>query len=139
MKYIFTSILILSYFIGFTQNDSCQYYIDKISRRKIYTKTDTLPILKKSNFNKKYSEFDKNSISENRIDKIHEKGIIYVSFIIEVNGTISNCKIDSLTNSKLDTTSAIKIIKKRMSTWKPGYCNKKPVPFKTIAPVKFDY
>ena len=64
-----------------------------------------------------------------------ESGVIYIKFIVEKDGKITNASIVKSLSPKLDA-EALRLVKK-MPEWKPGSIDSEPVRVWVFLPIKF--
>lgn len=64
------------------------------------------------------------------------EGTVYVQFIIEKDGTISDVKVARTSGHKVQDDAALEHVK-AMPQWKPGYKYDQPVRVQYVVPVKF--
>lgn len=137
MKYILTFFILFWTVLLSAQIDiskeECKTQFDSISNQMVYTLADNLP------------EFPggidsmKRFIANNLIwpdDGANFNGTVFVSVIVESNGSLSNLRIARGIYEHADT-EALRIIGK-MPKWNPGKCNGEIVPVKYCIPVLFD-
>lgn len=67
---------------------------------------------------------------------VGSQGTVYVAFIVERDGSLSNFKIMRPVDSYLDS-EAIRVVKS-MPRWKPGYQGGKAVRVHMVLPIKFE-
>ena len=64
-----------------------------------------------------------------------EQGKVYVQFVIEKDGSVTNVKVMRGVSEAIDM-EALRVVNK-MPTWKPGEVNGKPVRVRQIIPISF--
>lgn len=116
--------------------DTCLLKYDSELKRYYYTTVDKMPIfkggeqelIKTINKNLKWSSKD-----------CDMKGTVFVAFIIEVNGQLTNKRIlkglldDKVCNADKEALRVIEFL----TTWTPGQCGGKYVAVQYVIPVKF--
>lgn len=68
--------------------------------------------------------------------EIGEQGVVYVGFIVDRDGTISDVKVLRGVSSLLDK-EAVRVVK-RLKKWKPGTYEGEPVPVRFRLPIRFE-
>ena len=112
---------------------------DKSQSSDIFIKADTMPILKcqyKGDYLEKINQFVINNLKwpNNEIDCT---GNVYVQFIIEKDGSISNIKIlRGLDSCDGFNEEALRVVG-LMKHWKPGIKNNEKVRVMLTIPIKF--
>jgi len=135
MKYLFlisiffySNILLCQ--IGMTKE--CVAQFDSISNRTIYRLVDSMPEFP-GGIDSLFA-FINNNLTYPAGDFDFEARV-YVAFIVEPDGSISNkCIIRG--SEELINTEALRLIDK-MPKWKPGKCNDIAVPVRYIIPIRF--
>ncbi|MCX6232007.1 MAG: M56 family metallopeptidase [Bacteroidetes bacterium] len=102
---------------------------------KVYTEVDQIPEFKGG------SSAMQNFIKENIVypKAAREKGImgtVYVTFIVEINGAVSEVKIIKGVDSLLDS-EAVRVVKLMTKKWKAGMLKGKAVRVQFNLPIKF--
>jgi protein TonB len=126
--FIFLSVLTLN-----AQDlTNCVAKLDSILNRDVYVLVDNMPQFKKGK--ESLNEY----LKENLKYPVNEciEGAVYVSFIVETDGQLSNIKVTKGISDK-SNKNAIKAIES-MPNWKPGTCNGKQVPTQIIIPIRFN-
>jgi hypothetical protein len=136
MKYILlvTIVFLTNLLFGQTSGTTmdCLTIFDTVSNRTIYTTTDTMPeypggIDSMSNFI--------NSNLHWPDDGVNIQGAVYISFIVEMDGNLTNKRILRGFYKNADKES-LRIVDK-MPKWKSGKCKGVAVPVRCIIPIKF--
>jgi periplasmic protein TonB len=115
-----------------TVYDDCVPSFDTILNREIYLQADSM-----SQFpggNDSILIFIQNNLKWPNAETDFE-GTVYISFIVETNGSLSNRKILRGIEDLADQ-EALKVIDK-MPKWNPGKCKGKAVPVRFIVPIRF--
>ena len=110
----------------------CVAQFDSISNRTIYRLVDSMPEFP-GGIDSLFA-FINNNLTYPAGDFDFEARV-YVAFIVEPDGSISNkCIIRG--SEELINTEALRLIDK-MPKWKPGKCNDIAVPVRYIIPIRF--
>ncbi len=110
----------------------CKSQYDTISNREIFIKTDKKPYFGQNpddiniyiKANLKYPDFQMNIL-----------GRVYIRFVVEEDGTISNIEILRGIAPSLDEEAVVLI--QNMPPWNAGECNGKKVPAYVVLPINF--
>ena len=134
--FIFVSMSILAY----SQEEKIIKLNDgELKSSDVFVKVDTMPILY-CDYNGDYLEKINQFINDNLNwpnPEIDCYGNVYVQFIVEIDGSISNVKIiRGLDSCEGYNEEAIRVIK-LMDKWTPGYKDKKKVRVLLTIAVKF--
>ena len=134
----FTAILTIFTFLigssvwGQSDTTNCVSKFDTVVQRQIYFIVDDMPIFPGG----------KDSLRIFLIENLKYpkrggcfEGAVYVSFIVEPNGYLTNKKIIRGINEFADK-EAISVLEK-MPRWEPGTCQRITVPMKIILPIRF--
>ncbi len=113
--------------------ENCKSEFDLNSIKYIYTFVDSMPEFPGGIDS--LNEFIKTNLKWPKDDGLDYNGSVYISVIVETNGSLSNKKIIRGIYGPADN-EALKLINK-MPKWKPGKCNGILVPVKLIIPIKF--
>lgn len=137
MKYILTIFFLFFIALLFAQSNNskieCKTQFDSISNRTIYSIVDKLPEFPGGiDTMKKYISTNIKWPNDGQDDF---QGTVYVSVIVETDGTLSNITILKGIYD-LSDNEALRIIE-NMPKWKPGKCNGQIVPVKYCIPIKF--
>ena len=138
----FNSIFILLFFLPLfsfgqpntkTTVDStkCYSHFDTLANRQIYILVDSMP--KFPGGNKAMLDFISKNIKYHHGDCF--TGTVFVSFIVESNGQLTNKKIKKGITKYADN-EALELIDK-MPNWIAGTCNGELVPVEMIIPIRF--
>ncbi|MBK7856410.1 MAG: energy transducer TonB [Bacteroidetes bacterium] len=128
MKKLFLVVILLfSKQISFGQKDT-------LRSGSIVTDFDSAPVfpggeealMKYLTANIKYPESKNTNATE---------GIVYISFVVDVNGVVSGAKVLRKTNDDLDK-EVLRVVN-NMPVWKPALKNKQPVNAQLNLPVRF--
>lgn len=114
---------------GKTTKD-CDKEFDTLTNREIYSRVDSPPTLI-GGMNKLYSELGTIKLPK---DPETEQIKIFISFVVEPNGGISDLKIAGKTTSKSLDKELLELFKKY--AWTPGTCNGEKVPTRLVLTVK---
>lgn len=135
---IFSSIISLCSIAQKTTNvknigDSCSYYYDTISKRDIFMAVNEMPSYKGG-----ISEISKIIMNELALaDSCYEStGNIYLQFIIEPDGKISNRKILRGYNQICNLNSKVLKTLDYLIDWIPGKCHGETVPVRYVLPIR---
>ena len=138
MRYSLSFVFVLLFLVGSIQThpinnkDSCIAKFDTLSQRTVYLEVDSMP------------EFPGGSDSLFKFIVNNLKwwnpeadafGTVIVSVIVETDGSLTNKYLVRGIYSEADN-EAMRLIS-IMPKWKPGKCNGKAVPVKTVVPIKF--
>jgi periplasmic protein TonB len=134
--YFVVAFILTAFTLQAQSNDSlsekCLAKYDTLLNREFYTFTDTLPefpggmqaLMKYLVENIEYPN-----------DEVDFQGSVYVSFIVESDGQITNCRLLKGIYSRIDAI-CLEVISK-MPQWTPGKCNGKNVPVEFRLPIRF--
>lgn len=101
---------------------------------KIYTKVDKMPEYKGGD--KELTKFIINNITYPESSKSKSiQGKVFISFIVNTDGTLSDYNVEKSVNKELDD-EALRVIK-LMPVWIPGNEKGKPVKVKMQLPIEF--
>lgn len=115
-----------------TINEECTTQFDSISKRIIYIHVDSIPEFP-GGLDSLKSFIKKNLMWPNTEDDF--SGTVYISVIIETDGSISNKTVVRGIDKIIDD-EALKVIEK-LPKWKPGKCRGQLVPVKYTIPIRF--
>jgi len=128
MRYVCSFLLIIISLPLFAQDSSATIHVQKDSG--VYTKLDTMPNPIGGKYFAELVDYPEKE-REARIE-----GIVYVSFIIEKDGTMDSIKVVMPVEAGLDA-AALKAINRFPKKWVPGIKNGKPVRVKEAIPINF--
>jgi periplasmic protein TonB len=114
-------------------NFECESKFDSRINNTIYLLVDTMPEFPGGRDS--LNQFIENNLTRRPITRDETEGTVWVSLIIESDGSLTNKIILESLNEKLDE-DALKVIE-LMPKWKPGKCNGVPVSVKFTLPIKF--
>ncbi len=138
MRCIFTIIMffLTSLLFGQTNNtqEKCVFIFDTISNRTIYQFVDSMP--KFIGGEDSLKKFIKNNFKWPNDGDIDFQGSVYISFIVESDGSLTNKSILRGIYQHADK-EAMRIIN-IMPKWKSGKCEGRAVPVKYYLPIKFE-
>jgi protein TonB len=146
-KILFFAVFIFCFVFGFGQNRIDTAGIGSSGKEtivttksiaadsEVFTFAEVMPeFLPKGEFYKFLAQNIRYPIAEKK-KKI--QGVVYVSFIIEKDGSVSNVQlVKEVLNGPGLSTEAIRVIS-IMPNWKPGEMNGHPVRVQLVQPVKF--
>ena len=135
-KYFFLIFAFNLTLFSFGQNkdccDTCTTIFDSISQRTVYITVDNMP--KFPGGLDSLDFFLKDNFQKTPRVEADIVGSIYISFIIETDGSTTNKKLLKGLYKDYDE-AALKIID-MMHRWKPGTCKGKSVPVKYVVPFR---
>ena len=111
----------------------CSTKYDTISKRNIFLIVSEIPFFGDSIHD--FHEYVKNNLKHPNIQS-DVVGKVYVQFIIEIDGSLTNFKIMRGIYPDFDK-EAIDVLK-NMPKWTPGKCNGEKVPVYFTVPIKFE-
>ncbi len=128
--YIF---ILLNLFSGIVNAQTkCTSKFDTVTKRQIYMSADSMPKFPK-NGNAGMFAFISENIKHQEGFVI--TGTVYVSFVVETDGTLKHKKI--IKGITADTNKEALSIIDKMPDWIPGFCEGKKVPVQMIIPIKY--
>ncbi len=136
MKTILIVSLLFTSFNIFAQKDSLKILNDAIIEEDTFYLMHTVekPPEFPDGLDSLYTFIEKNNNWQ--VGQITMEGKVFVSFIIEEDGKVSNIELVKKFHPECDN-EAIRIISK-MPAWQPGSQNGKPVRTKVVLPIFFD-
>jgi len=110
----------------------CYSKFDTLTKRQIYTTTDSMPSYPVNGYAGMFAFISRNM-------KYQEgcviTGTVYMSFIVETDGTLTHKKIIKGITEDINK-DALSIIDK-MPKWLPGFCEGKKVPVQMVIPIRY--
>jgi len=116
-----------------SNSNDCVSVFDTLLNREIFLKPDSMPQFP-GGIDSILTYIQNNLIYPAIADYCIE-GKVFISFIVEPDGNLTNLKVIRSLDQLADT-EALKVIKK-MPKWLPAKCNGKFVPARFIVPVNF--
>lgn len=143
MKTIILFLGMLSSIVSFGQNRVSDRDIEKKKYREVVSSYGILPDSAKPN---KYAMYPDGLVGLHKLVIKHLiypsnafrngiQGVVYVKFIVEKDGTVTNIEVINRVENELDE-EALRVMKK-MDTWVPAYKNKRTVRIAYKFPVTF--
>ncbi|TXE14508.1 TonB family protein [Algoriphagus aquimarinus] len=128
------SLLILSAFsVSVAQNsDKCESKFDSTLKRSIYIIVDKMPTFPDGK--ESMVTYIKGNLMYPEKECI--EGSVFISFIVEPDGQLSNKKIFKGITKKADK-AALDLVN-AMPNWIPGSCNNEIVPTQMVIPIRFN-
>ena len=131
------SLLSILIFIAFStviaqDSDKCAAKLDSTLNRSIYIIVDNMPTFPGGKDS--MMTYVKENLKYPGKECI--EGSVFVSFIVEPDGQLSNKKILKGITNKADKT-ALDLVNS-MPDWIPGSCNQEIVPTRVVIPVRFN-
>jgi protein TonB len=139
MRFIISLCFLLSIHLStFCQEEKDKVIIKngleyKISGRDTSIIIDKMPVFpggQQGLTNYLQTHFKKSKI----ISRNETEGTVYVRFIVDANGAVTDCKIIKSVNSHVNA-EIIRIVKS-MPNWKPGEQHGIPIPVSTVLPLR---